>query len=113
MPEVTSPTAPRSKVRPEPGAKSVLVVKASRLDAQGRLSLKRVVRPIGEDVESFDVYLHADGSIVLQPKISVPAREAWLFKNRAALESVRRGIAQARAGELEDLGSFARHADED
>lgn len=34
---------------------------------------------------------------------TIPAREAWLWKNKAAMASVRRGLAQAAAGDLHDL----------
>jgi len=32
------------------------------------------------------------------PSVSVPAHEAWLFKNRRALAMVRRGLEDAKHG---------------
>ena len=95
-----------------PPAEPRLVLKAVRPDAQKRISLKKAIGEIG-NVESFDVYLCQDGSITLQPRVSIPAAEAWLFKNPEALASVRRGMAQAADGKLEDIGSFAKYARED
>jgi hypothetical protein len=41
-----------------------------------------------------------NGSIEITPAEAVPAREAWLHKNRSALKSVVAGIEQARAGQF-------------
>jgi len=51
------------------------------------------------------------GEIVLTPVVHIPERELWLWQNPAALAAVREGIAQAGAGEVHDLGSFAAFAD--
>lgn len=40
--------------------------------------------------------------LILKPVKAVPVREAWLWENESALESVRRGIEQAAAGDLSD-----------
>ena len=39
--------------------------------------------------------------------------EAWLFENKPALASVKRGLAQSAAGRTKKRGSFAAHANED
>lgn len=105
-------SASHAPVSPPTERSTTLVKKAVRLDAQQRISLKKVITG-DEEIESFDVYRREDGAIVLQPRVSVPASEAWLFKNRKALASVQQGMVEAAAGDLHDLGSFAKHAKED
>jgi hypothetical protein len=36
-------------------------------------------------------------------------REKWLFRNKSALNSVRRGLADSAAGRTTSLGSFSRY----
>jgi len=46
------------------------------------------------------------GQILLDPVKSVPAYEAWIYENPARIQSIKRGIAEAEAGQLVsiDLG---------
>ena len=53
------------------------------------------------------------GQILLTPEVRVPAHEAWLLRNPAALVQVREGIEQAGRGEASPEGSFAEFADDD
>ena len=39
-----------------------------------------------------------DGTIVLHPAVTVPVREAWLWKNKKALAMVQEGIEEAAQG---------------
>ena len=72
-------------------------VTETRLDAKHRLTLGRVV---SGQVTSFRVYRNAHGQVILDPMVSVPAHEAWLFQNPRAAALVRRGLEDARHGRL-------------
>ena len=63
-----------------------------KIDAKGRLLL-------GEEYANQDVIMEtqADGSLLLKPAAVVPIAEAWLYKNKSAFQSVRRGLEQAAA----------------
>jgi hypothetical protein len=93
-------------------------------DERKRVSLSKVMdhlneilrRISGEDKASelrFIIYTNDVGQILLSPEIGVPLHEAWLYKNPQALASVRRGLQQVAEGKVNDLGSFARFADDE
>ncbi len=86
-----------------------LVARGVRMDSKRRIAHGRAAADLGEDV-SFDVYRTARGELILEPRVSVPAAEAWLYHNPAALELVRRGLAEAAQGVAEPVGSFSAHA---
>ena len=77
-----------------------------RPDAKGRITLGK----LAEGVSSYRARRQKDGKIVLEPFVEIPAEERWLWENKEALESVRRGIADAKAGRLVSLGSFRKYA---
>ncbi len=79
-----------------------------RPDSKGRITLGK----LAEGVSSYRVRQDRAGRIVLEPFAEVPARERWLFVNKPALDSVRRGLEDAAAGRVSEAGSFARYADE-
>jgi hypothetical protein len=83
-----------------------LVTEILKPDAKKRLSLGRSM----DAASAYNVYRNQWGQIVLDPVKAVPAYEAWLFQNKAALASVKRGLADSAAGRTRKLGSFARHA---
>jgi len=90
----------------------VLIARDVRPDAKKRVTLGKALSAFEEDVR-FDVYRNDSGQIVLDPQVSIPASEAWLYRNPEALASVRRGLQQAAEGKTIYLGSFAQYADEE
>lgn len=71
-----------------------------KLDTKKRITLGKLAP---DDVSSYDVEVKEDGVIVLYPKVEIPAHEAWLFKNKEALESVKRGLEDSAAGRTSEL----------
>jgi hypothetical protein len=93
-------------------------------DERKRVSLSKVVDHLnhilrsvsGEDKAGelrFIIYTNDVGQILLSPEIGVPLHEAWLYENPRALASVRRGLQDAAAGKVHNLGSFAKFADDE
>ena len=80
----------------------------ARVDAKQRVALGKA---LGGQITSFRVYRNAHGQIVLDPMVSVPAHEAWLFTSKRAAELVRRGLDDAKQGRLvKAKEDYAKHA---
>ena len=67
---------------------------------------KRVVLPkvINEPGVTYRVYSNNIGQIILDPQVSIPASELWLYQNPEALASFNRGledVAQGRVSEID------------
>jgi len=89
--------------------KNSLTIKTVRPDSKGRITL-------GKRTKEFSGYTlkeATDGTILLEPLVELPAREAWLFKNKEALASVEKGLKESGEGKAKSLGSFAKYLDED
>jgi hypothetical protein len=76
-----------------------------RPDSKGRITLGK----LADGVSSYRARRQADGKIVLEPFVEIPADERWLYENRKALESVRRGLADSKAGRIVTKGSFGKY----
>jgi len=79
-------------------------------DSKGRITL-------GESFANRTVLVERrDDEIILRLARVIPEREAWLYENNDALASVRKGLAQAKAGTFArkgpDLKAAAELADE-
>ena len=83
--------------------------KTVRPDSKGRITLGKLAR----EYSGYTMKESADGTILLEPLVELPAREAWLFKNKEALASVEKGLKQSAERKTKSLGSFAQYAEED
>lgn len=75
------------------------VAESVKPDAKKRVVLPRLS---GEGV-TYHIYSNSLGQIVLDPQVTIPASEAWLFNNPEALASVRRGLADAAKGRVSKI----------
>ena len=49
------------------------------------------------------LYINERGELFLQPVVEVPASEVWLFQNKQAIESVKKGLKDAAGGQISKL----------
>ena len=61
-------------------------------DSKGRIALGR------KYANTMFIVTEESGRFIIEPGVVVPEREAWLYENQSALESVRRGLQQAKDG---------------
>lgn len=74
------------------------------VDSRNRISLTKLFPD--KKVSSVRAYKENE-KIILEPMVEIPAREAWLYENEAALKKVKTGLSQK--GTIK-RGSFAKHA---
>jgi CRISPR/Cas system-associated protein Csm6 len=76
-------------------------------------SRRRVVLPetvlAGKDIV-YHVYTNSYGQIILDPQVTIPASEAWIFEDKAVLAALDEGMAESNNGQLINRGSFAKYA---
>jgi len=73
------------------------VAESVKPDAKKRVVLTKI--PVLEGV-TYHIYRNSLGQIVLDPQVTIPASEVWLFNNPDALASVRRGLSDAAQGRV-------------
>lgn len=82
--------------------------KTLRPDAKGRITLGSLAK----GATGFSVSIDKQQRIVLEPLVEIPAREKWLFENKAALNQVKKGIQDAADGKITKK-DFSQFADEE
>lgn len=73
-------------------------------DDRNRITLGKYLK----NFKRLKVYQDSRGEILLVPIVEVPASELWIYQNQNAMESLQKGLSDAKAGriaekKLEDL----------
>ena len=84
-------------------------VAEAKVDAKRRVALGKI---LAHSVSSYRIYRNRVGQIILDPLVTIPAHEAWLFKNKRAARLVQRGLEDAKRGHVakakEDYSKYVR-----
>lgn len=83
-------------------------IETVRPDAKGRVYLG----DLAKGVSSYSVEVDEMGKITLEPRVEIPAKEMWLFKNTSAIDSVKRGLEDILGGKLSDLDDLSQYLDD-
>jgi len=74
-----------------------IVAESVKPDSKNRVTLSKV--PMVKGI-TYRVYMTTVGQIILDPQVTIPASEAWLFNNPDALALVRQGLSDAAQGKV-------------
>ncbi len=72
-------------------------------DAKYRISIGgRIAKFNGKNVkvDAYQVFVNDDGDILLRPTVNIPAREAWIYEDSSVLDTVRKGLREAKEGKV-------------
>ena len=71
------------------------------IDSRHRVTLSdHVFKVLPKKMDSVEVLVGTNGNILLMPKVSVPANEAWLHENPKIMNTLRRAMQQVKAGKV-------------
>jgi len=81
----------------------IRIAEGVKPDAKKRVVLPKVL--VREGI-TYHIYSNSDGQILLDPQVTIPASELWLFENKDALALVDRGMLESARI---NRGSFAKY----
>ncbi|OGJ88860.1 MAG: hypothetical protein A2268_09245 [Candidatus Raymondbacteria bacterium RifOxyA12_full_50_37] len=76
------------------------------VDSRNRICLTKILG--SEKISSVVAHMENE-RIILDPMVEIPAREAWIYKNKKALASLQKGLSLKTSV---SRGSFAKYAEE-
>jgi len=77
-----------------------VVAESVKPDAKKRVVLPKVLNEPGV---TYRVYSNSIGQIILDPQVSIPVSELWLYQNPEALASFNRGLEDAAQGRVSEI----------
>ena len=84
--------------------------RAYRTSFKHRVTLGKI--KVVQKAVTYKVYQNSAGQIILDPQVSVPASEAWVYKNKAVIGAIRKGFEDAQEGRVrkarEDYSKYAK-----
>ena len=73
------------------------IAKSVKPDAKKRVVLPKAL--VREGI-TYHIYSNSVGQIVLDPQVTIPASESWVFNNPDILALVQRGLSDAAEGRV-------------
>jgi len=71
---------------------------------------KRVVLHVQiQEGTTYHMYKNSLDQIVLDPQVTIPASELWVFNNKDVLATIDKGMEESTKGQLIERGSFAKY----
>ena len=76
------------------------------IDSKNRITIgEKITKSISTQTEAdkFQIFFNEEGDILLRPMVSIPIREAWIYKNPQVLSSIRQGLDEAKQEKTEKV----------
>ena len=71
------------------------------IDSRHRVTLSdHVFKVLPQKMDSVEVLIGTNGNILLMPKVSIPANEAWLHENPKIMNNLHRAMQQVKDGQV-------------
>lgn len=97
----------KTEIVKDPNFEEVAEVKS---DAKNRITLGKKGWKVKTSI--YKVYTNALGQIILDPQVTIPAYEQWLFKNEEAKQLVQEGFEAMKKGRVvkakEDFSKYTK-----
>lgn len=84
-----------------------------KLDSKKRIYLGKLVETT-PSIVLYKVYRNAGGQIILDPQVTVPASEAWIYRNKKVLKAIDGGLKDMEAGRVhKSKEDFSKYVSDD
>lgn len=84
------------------------VARNVKLDPKRRINISTAI-VLEKDI-TYHVYSNSFGQIILDPQVTIPASELWVFKNKDVLATLDKGMSEKK---VINRGSFANYAEDE
>jgi len=91
-----------------------MVYDTKTVDSKFRVTLgERLVKQLnpGMKIDLYRVLICKNGDILLRPSVSIPSKEAWIYRDADSLNKIRKGLEEAKIGKVrkvKNLDSFLK-----
>ena len=76
---------------------------------------RRVILPkkFVRDNVTYHVYINSHNQIILDPQVTIPESELWIFENKNILAAIDKGMMESAKGQVTKRGSFAKYTEDE
>ena len=77
------------------------IAKSVKPDDRKRITIAKAL--IAKEEVTYHIYVNSYGQIILDPQITIPASEVWVFRNPEILALVKEGLKAAAEGDVSEM----------
>ena len=77
------------------------IAKSVKPDDRKRITIAKAL--IAKEEVTYHIYVNSYGQIILDPQITIPASEVWVFRNPEILALVKEGLKATAEGDVSEI----------